>query len=229
MKKTPRAILFDLDGTLIHSAPDLHAAANAICIMRGWRTFDLETITSFIGNGIPVLVKRIFEARGASAQEADYQTGVMDFLEYYNNNSTKFTRPYDGVIEMLDALHAQGIAMGIVTNKPREPAVAILKALGLDDYFATVIGGDSTPAKKPDTAPYLAACTHLGVNATDTVYVGDSETDAKTAVAVDVPFILFTGGYRSSSLQDMPHTSTIDEFSQLAALVDQMLKPDHII
>jgi len=210
-----KAVLFDLDGTLVHSAPDLHQAANSICKTRGWEEFDLKTITSFIGNGVPVLVKRIFEARGASIEEADYQTAVMDYLAYYDDHATDLTRPYDGIIEALDWLKGKGVPLGMVTNKPKAPAVTILKELKLDSYFSTVIGGDTTPAKKPDPAPYLAACEELGVKPSETIYVGDSETDGKTAIGVNVPFVLFTGGYRNSTIEEIPHWQTVDNFGDL--------------
>lgn len=219
--KPPAAILFDLDGTLIHSAPDLQAAANIVCIKRGWQSFDLETIVSFVGHGIPALVKRIFEARGAATDEADYQTAVMDYLEYYNNNATKFTAPYQGVVEALEEFKRANIPMAVVTNKPEAPASAILDTLNLGHYFSAIVGGDTTPAKKPDTAPYLAACARLGIEPDQTIYVGDSETDGKTAAAVNVPFVLFTGGYRNSTIDEIPHWRKIDEFSQLISTVSQ--------
>ena len=219
MRKSPKAVLFDLDGTLIHSAPDLHAAANVICNMRGWPEFELETIISYIGNGIPTLVKRIFDERGASTKEADYQTAVMDYLAYYNANSTRLTKPYAGVVGALDELKALKIPMAVVTNKPEAPAKTILQQLNLDRYFKAIIGGDSTLSKKPDVAPYLAACNMLDVDLADTIYVGDSETDGKTALTANVPFILFTGGYRNSSIEEIPHRHTIDHFQQLTGIL----------
>jgi len=210
-----KAVLFDLDGTLIHSAPDLQMAANWVCKSRGWEEFDLQTITSFIGNGVPVLVKRIFIARGASLEGSDYQTAVMEYLAYYDNHATDLTRPYEGIVEALEWLKNKAVPLGMVTNKPEAPAVAILKELKLDHYFSTVVGGDTTPAKKPDLAPHLAACKELGLAASDTIYVGDSETDGKTAIGVNVPFVLFTGGYRNSSIEDIPHWQTVDNFGDL--------------
>jgi phosphoglycolate phosphatase len=216
---SPKAVLFDLDGTLVHSAPDLQAAANVVCNTRGWEPFDLKTITSFVGNGVPVLVERIFRARGASVKEADYQTAVMDYLEYYNNHSAVFTKPYEGVVKALDWLKGKGVSMAVVTNKPEIATITVLQALELDRYFAAVIGGDTTAQLKPDTAPYLAACTKLGIEPGKTIYIGDSETDGKTAAAVNVPFVLFTGGYRNSRVDEIPNWRVIDKFSQLSAVL----------
>lgn len=214
-----KAVLFDLDGTLIHSAPDLHKASNYVCIARGWESFDLETIVSFIGHGIPNLVKRIFEARGASVEEADYQTAVMDFLKYYDNHATDLTAPYEGAIEMLDQFQAQNIPMALVTNKPKDPALTILKALNMDHYFKSVIGGDSTAEKKPAPAPYMAACAELGVKPEDTVYVGDSETDGATAAAVSVPFVIYAHGYRNTPISGIPHWQQFEDFSNLLSIL----------
>ncbi len=210
-----KAIIFDLDGTLTHSAPDLHQAANVICKARGWEPFDLETIISFVGNGIPKLVARVFAARNASIEEADYQTAVMDFLAFYDRHTTDLTKPYEGVVDALELLKSKGLPMAVVTNKPEAPAKKILKELNLDQYFSVVIGGDTTAEKKPNPTPYLAACKALGVAAQETVFVGDSEHDAETVSAIDVPFILCTGGYRNASVEEISPWRAIDSFSQL--------------
>lgn len=215
MRISAKAILFDLDGTLTHSAPDLQSAANAVCRARGWEEFDLDTIITFVGNGIPKLVERVFKARDASIEEADYQVAVMDFLAFYDQHTTDLTKPYDGVVDALRALKAQNIPLGVVTNKPRSPAKKILEELGLDGFFSVVIGGDTTHAKKPDPAPYLAACKSLGLDASDTIYVGDSEHDGETAAGLNVPFILCTGGYRNTPVEEIIHWRAIDSFSDL--------------
>ncbi|MCP4073587.1 MAG: phosphoglycolate phosphatase [Hyphomicrobiales bacterium] len=220
MKNVPDAILFDLDGTLIHSAPDLHAAANFVCQKRGLEIFDLETIISFVGNGVPVLVKRIFDARDISLADADIQNAITDYLDYYDQHSTDLTRPYEGVVDALDQIKGEGMLMAVVTNKPEAPARAILEALKLDNFFSTVVGGDTTGSKKPDPAPYFTACNNLGVDPSSTIYVGDSETDGKTADAANVPFILYSGGYRNLSIEEINHWRVIDSFSQLPSTVN---------
>jgi phosphoglycolate phosphatase len=214
LKKHPAAILFDLDGTLIHSAPDLRAAANHICHQRGIEPFDLEAILSFIGNGVPVLVKRIFDARNIVLSDDDYQKAIADYLDYYDQHSTDLTAPYEGVTGALDWIKGEGVLMGVVTNKPEAPAIAILKTLKLEQYFETVVGGDTTSAKKPDPAPYQAACEKLGIALSQSIYVGDSETDARTAEAANVPFVLFTQGYRNLSVEDIAPWQKFDHFDQ---------------
>ena len=218
MSKLPEAILFDLDGTLIHSAPDLRAAANHVCRQRGIEPFDLETIISFIGNGVPVLVKRIFDTRNIELSEQDYQQAIVDYLDYYDHHSTDLTAPYDGVIVALDWLKSRGVLMGVVTNKPEEPARTILRALQLNQYFKVVVGGDSTPAKKPDPRPYRAACEKMGVEPSQSIYVGDSETDARTAQVANVPFILYTQGYRNLSVDEIGPWRRFDHFDQFSKM-----------
>ena len=104
--------------------------------------------------------------------------------------------------------------MGVVTNKPEAPAIAILKTLKLEQYFETVVGGDTTSAKKPDPAPYQAACEKLAIAPSQSIYVGDSETDARTAEAANVPFVLFTQGYRNLSVEDIAPWQKFDHFDQ---------------
>jgi phosphoglycolate phosphatase len=218
LRKLPAAILFDLDGTLIHSAPDLRAAANHICHQRGIEPFDLEAIISFIGNGVPMLVKRIFDARNIVLSDEDYQKAITDYLDYYDQHSTDLTAPYDGVTGALDWIKSEGVLMAVVTNKPEAPAIAILKILKLDQYFEIVVGGDTTPAKKPDPAPYQAACKSLAIAPSQSIYVGDSETDARTAEAANVPFVLYTQGYRNLSVEDIEPWQKFDHFDQLREL-----------
>lgn len=225
MRISAKAILFDLDGTLTHSAPDLQKAANIVCMTRGWEHFDLDTIITFVGNGVPKLVERVFKARGASIEEADYQTAVMDFLAYYDKHTTDLTKPYDGVVEALETLQTMGVPMGVVTNKPEAPAKKILEELGLAQYFTVVVGGDTTSTKKPDPAPYLAACSSLGVDAADTIYVGDSEHDGETASGLNVPFVLCTGGYRNTAVEEITHWQAVDSFSTLIATLQSPPSP----
>lgn len=205
------AIVFDLDGTLVDSVPDLAAAANAMLAEAGYSTLDLPTITSFVGHGIPNLVRRIItELRIPPAREAELQASM---LAHYLAHPADRTRPYPHVPETLQALRKQGFALGICTNKMREPAMAILHALDLALFFDVVIGGDSLPQRKPDPAPLHAAFAALSAPAL--LYVGDSEVDAETAVAAKLPFALFTRGYRKTPVEDLSHEFAFDDYTSL--------------
>lgn len=206
------AIVFDLDGTLVDSAPDLHAAANRMLADAGANPLSLNEVKSFIGNGIPQLVRLAMQARGIPAAREDDMKAAM--LAHYTAHPADLTRPYPGVIDALSALRGAGIPLGICTNKFRAPAIQILEALGLIDFFDVVIGGDSFDVKKPDPAPLFAAFRPLDA---PLVYVGDSEVDAETAKRADIPFALFTEGYRKAPVDQLPHHFAFDSFGNFVA------------
>ncbi len=214
----PKAVAFDLDGTLVDSAPDLHAAATLFLAERGHGALDLATITSFVGNGVPVLVERLLERVGAAAGPAELTAAVARFSAIYGAAPSARSRPYPGVAEALAALRGQGLALGVCTNKPAAPARRLLEDLGLAGFFAALVGGDSLAQRKPDPAPlrHLAALLQAGPDGV--VYVGDSEVDAATAAAAAVPFVLFTEGYRKSPAAAIPHQASIAAFAELPAL-----------
>ncbi len=208
-------IVFDLDGTLIDSAPDIRDAANKMLASVGAQPLDMETIVSFIGNGIPKLVERAMKARDIDLSEHDRLTQVM--LDRYDENPATLTRLYAGLDTLLPALKADGHHLGICTNKPEAPTRAILDVFGITDLFDVIIGGDTLPVKKPDPAPLSAAFEALGVG--QRLYVGDSEVDAETAERVPVPFALFTEGYRKVPVANLTHAYAFADFADFAKIV----------
>lgn len=212
-------IVFDLDGTLIDSAPDIHAIANEVLALEGHDPITLQDTRRFVGNGAVVFVARMRGARGVpdAAQERMYAA----FIERYDRAVGR-THPYPGVTGALSGLQAAGHRLGICTNKPIGPARAVLAHLGLDGFFETVIGGDSLIVKKPDPAPLEAAFEALGDG--PMIYVGDSEVDAETAERLGVPFLLFTEGYRKAPVNTLPHHEGFDDYTLLAGLVDNLLR-----
>ena len=211
---SPHIVVFDLDGTLIDSAPDIHAAANVMLREIGREALDLPRIVSFIGNGVPKLVERCLDATGGR-DEAGFRAALAIFRRAYDADAATLTRPYPGVPEMLEALGGAGFSMGICTNKPEAPARAILEALGLARWFGAVIGGDTLPVTKPDPAPLREAVVRLGGGRA--VYVGDSETDEATAKAAGLPFLFFTGGYRKKPAEAFEADFVFETFEALAA------------
>ena len=217
-QSTIRTFVFDLDGTLIDSAPDIHAAANRLMLEMGLAAFDLNTITSYIGNGIPKLVERCLASAGAPSDRATLNHAIACFKALYAEEPALRTRPYPGVVEALDAFAAAGCAMGVCTNKSEDLSRAALRDLGIASYFDVVIGGDTLPTKKPDPAGLHEAVRSLGGSAATALYVGDSEVDAETAANAGLRFALFTGGYRKSPVMTILHWHAFDDMRALLDL-----------
>ncbi|MCL4065957.1 phosphoglycolate phosphatase [Pseudomonas sp. GX19020] len=214
MTASATPVIFDLDGTLIDSVPDLRAALNQVFEAEGLAPFDLPTVTSFIGKGIANLVQRAMETRGVDMAQHPRLVTAMEAA--YEADPTARTRIYPGVIAALDALQAAGHPLGICTNKPETAARIVLDQMGLTGYFAAIVGGGRV-ALKPDPAPLHLCISELGGGTA--LYVGDSEVDADTAVAAGLPFLLFTEGYRKSPAEEMPQTARFSDFSELPWLV----------
>ncbi len=220
-----KAIVFDLDGTLIDSAPDLHQASNRLLTDLDAEPLSLETIRSFVGNGVPKLVERVLKARHLYKDEAWHASMITQFLAHYDAALHDKTVLYPGVLDCLDALKAQGFAIGICTNKPEAQTRAIVKGLDLEQYVGAIIGGDSLTVKKPAIEPLHETLRQLGLDVSspsgDVIYVGDSEVDAATAKAADIPFFLFTEGYRKSPWQEMHHDEHFSHYSALNDLISK--------
>ncbi|WP_372887813.1 phosphoglycolate phosphatase [Shimia sp.] len=214
-----KTVVFDLDGTLIDSAPDIHAACEKMLLQEGRRPLPLETVRSFIGNGVPKLVERVIEASGLAGEELPRLTA--DFLSHYEAAPSALTTVYPGARSLLRELKARGYGVGLCTNKPEAPTRAILRDLDLERYFDAIVGGDTLQRRKPDPAPLLRVFEQLG--ATGRLYVGDSEVDAETAQRANLPFALYLPGYRRVAAGDLPHAHAFDDFSQLSGDVDRLL------
>lgn len=215
---TTGAVVFDLDGTLVDSAPDLHAAANVMLAELGRSRLDLSQVTSFVGNGVAKLVERCLAATGGFDEAVNARAFAV-FREAYHAAPAALTRPFPGVIDALDALAGAGYALGVCTNKPEGPTFQVLEALGLASRFAAVVGGDTLPVMKPDPAPLLLCVERLAAGTERALYVGDSETDATTAHAAGLPFALFTRGYRKSPVESFETVLAFDDFARLAPFV----------
>ena len=208
------SIVFDLDGTLIDSAPDIRGIANSLLVDEGKKPISLEETRAFIGDGAAVFVSRMRAARGI--EDAAQDRLLAGFVSAYETAVT-LTYPYPGVPQVLSDLRTAGARLGVCTNKPIRPTRAVLAHLGLEGLFGAVLGGDSLSVRKPDPGPLLAAFDALGDG--PRIYVGDSDVDAETARRADVPFLLFTEGYRKSAVADLPHAASFNDFTDLPGLI----------
>ncbi|MDO5606183.1 MAG: phosphoglycolate phosphatase [Paracoccus sp. (in: a-proteobacteria)] len=208
-------VIFDLDGTLIDSVPDIHAASNAALADEGLGALDLATVRGFVGRGVPHLIACMMKAHGIDDPRtaARVQAGLMARYD----EAVTLTRMFDGVPGALTRLRDDGHVLAICTNKPAAPAHAVLRHLGLDGFFGVVIGGDSGLARKPDPAPLNHTLTLMPPGRA--IFVGDSEIDAATAAAAGMPFLLYTEGYRKAPAGTLPHHALFSDFAILPRLV----------
>lgn len=218
------SVIFDLDGTLIDSAAQIHDTTNRVLCAMGLPATDRATVQSFVGNGLPALVDRLlaFHQHQLSPQaRADLIAGFeADYTACHD-----LTTLYSGAAEALTQLKTQGARLGICTNKPIAPTRAILDHLGLTALFTAVLGGDSLPIRKPDpehllaTARALGRCPDRSLGRANVIFVGDSEVDAATAKSAALPFLLFTEGYRKTPVDQIPHSAAFADWAALPALV----------
>ncbi|ODT60041.1 MAG: phosphoglycolate phosphatase [Paracoccus sp. SCN 68-21] len=220
MMSRPCPIVFDLDGTLIDSAPDIHACVTAVLRQHHITPLPLPRVRSFIGGGVELLWSRIIAA--CSIDPVHRPALIAAFMARYHD-ATALTRMFPSVIEALGRLADAGHPMGICTNKPMGPTLQVLDHFGLSHLFPVVVGGDTLPQKKPDPAPLRLALERLGTVDGQALFVGDSAFDAHCATAVPVPFLLYSGGYRLSPVAELPHDGIFDHFDALPDLVAETL------
>jgi phosphoglycolate phosphatase len=210
---TQNAILFDLDGTLVDSVPDLAAAVNVLLSELGRPALSLPEVTGMVGDGAAKLVERALAARGAAATSSP--AALDRFLALYEADPIRLTKPYDGVPAVLDGLAAAGWRLGVCTNKPERATRAVLAGLGLARHFAAVIGGDSGPTRKPDPGPLLAALARLGGAPDSAAMIGDHRNDIAAARAAGMPVVFARYGYGEATLAGLAPDAFIDRFADL--------------
>ncbi|WP_439550134.1 HAD-IA family hydrolase [Falsiroseomonas sp.] len=191
-----RIAVFDLDGTLVDSAPDLHASLDRLMATRSLPGFVRAEVVAMIGDGAKVLVERALAARGQGFDQA-----ALDwFLEDYGANAAVETAAFDGIAEVLATLKAEGWRMAVCTNKPVAPARTLLAGLGLDHYFDAIGGGDSYPVRKPDPAHLHATLRDAGGQARDAIMIGDHHNDVAAGRGAGLPVIFAGWGYGPLSM-----------------------------
>lgn len=191
-----RAAIIDLDGTMVHTAPDFHVAINRMREDLGLGPLDIETITEFVGKGTENLMRRVLAVDYSQVEvERHFLRALETYKQHYLKINGHYSTVYSGVREGIEALLAKGLRLACVTNKPIDFARPLLEKTGLNDYFEVVYGGDSLPKKKPDPYPLLKVCEDFGLAPTQVVAIGDSSNDAQAARAAGCRVLNVPYGY----------------------------------
>jgi phosphoglycolate phosphatase len=216
-------IVFDLDGTLVDTAPDLVATLNLLLAREGLPTLPLADVREMIGQGARALIARGFAAAGAPLDEKKLSALFADFIALYLAHIADDSWPFPGSVAALDALAAGGARLAVCTNKRTDLSVALLAALGLADRFAAIVGADAAPAPKPAAAHLIATVERAGGRIDRAVMVGDSVSDAGAARAAGVPLVLVSFGYTDVPARDLGPDVLIDHFDELPAACRRLL------
>lgn len=215
----PPLIVFDLDGTLVDSAPDLVAALNAILAREGIAALPLERARKFVGRGGRVLIRLGLEAQGASVSDGRLEEMFSAYLAEYETRLSDETRPFPGALAALDTLAAAGHRFAICTNKYEKPARMLLRDLGLTERFAAIVGADTFPVHKPDGAVLRLTVEKAGGDPARAIMVGDTKTDVDTARNAGLPVIGLDFGYAPEAMADLAPDRIVSHFDALPAAV----------
>jgi phosphoglycolate phosphatase len=219
------AVVFDLDGTLVDTAPDLHAHLNEMLAELGRPGLALEEVRPLIGDGARLLLQRGLDASGGMPAGVDLDALFREFLRRYTARPQRFGAVFTGVEPTLEALAGAGVRLGVCTNKPQAPTDRLLAELDLARHFPVVIGGDSLAVRKPDPAHLQAVLDRLGARPGRAVLVGDSANDVLTAAPIGVPCILVSFGYTRTPARELGATCVIDHMSELASALASLPAP----
>lgn len=213
-------IVFDLDGTLVDTAPDLTNALNDVLTRRGHAAVSAETIRACVGHGARIMIE---EALRRASAEDDVDTMLAAFLVHYEANIAAESRPFPGAVAALDSLAAQGATLAVCTNKREHSSRRLLQALRIDHYFSAIAGRDTFPVSKPDPGHLTGVIALAGGKPSRAVMVGDSDIDLRAAKAASVPAILVSFGYAASPLEALAPDAVIDHFDELEARAATLL------
>lgn len=218
-----RAVIFDLDGTLVDTAPDLWRATNHVLRTSGRDEVTIDQVRGCVGHGARALISRGFAATGAPLEDGEMEPLYRRFVDFYAENIAIGSAPFPGLVALLDRCRAEGIAMGICTNKLEALSTKLIAALDLHAYFAAVIGPDTLGIAKPDAAPYREALRRLGAENGRSVMIGDSETDVLTARAAGVPIIAVPFGYTPEPVANFAPDRMVMHYDEMWAAIAELL------
>jgi phosphoglycolate phosphatase len=213
-------LLFDLDGTLVDTLPDLTSALNEALRECGRAPLQPNEVRPMIGDGMAMLLARGFAARGGARAEAD--ATHKRFIEIYEAVATSSSRPYPGVAETLATLRRRGYRTAVATNKPQHATEAVLRGMGLAALFDGFAGGDRYAVRKPDPGHLLSLIGELGGEPTRAAMIGDSENDAAAALAAGLPLLLMRYGYARIDPAELGADRVLDRFDEIPDALDAL-------
>ena len=219
--KNNYTILFDLDGTIVNTAPDLMAAHNHVMKKFGHAEKKLSEIKSLAGKGAWVMMQRSFKEEIKNEKVKKEMT--KEFLDYYAKNIDQNSKPLNGSIEFFDWAKNRNISMGVCTNKQEKLAIDLLKKLNIYKYFEYVAGSDTFSFNKPDPRHLTNVVEIIGGDLKKTIMVGDSEVDANSAHNANLPFVLVKDGYTEKSENEIKHDELINDFVGFEKIIEKYL------
>ncbi len=227
MSRRFRAVLLDLDGTLLHTAPDLAAAANRMLGELGLSPRAPEELATFIGKGLPVLVHRALAGTlDGVAERALFERALPIFERCYAEESGRRAEPYPGVVDGLERMRALRLPLGCVTNKAGRFTQDLLERTDLARFFDCVVSGDTVAQRKPDPLPMLHACERLGTRAAETLVIGDSLNDVQAARAAGCPVWCVPYGYNEGRpVSELDCDAVVDSLLDAARLIERAIGP----
>lgn len=220
-----RAVIFDLDGTLVDTAPDLMRATNHVLEARGRRPITMDEVRVFVGHGARSLLTRGLAATGGLPDNYDVEPDYERFVAYYSRNIADDSVAFPGLVPLLERLRREGFGLGVCTNKLEGLSNQLLEALDLAKFFGSVVGPDTLGIAKPDPRPFREALTRLGPTRSRAVMVGDSETDILTARNAGVPVIGVPFGYTPRPVREFGPDRMINHFDEAYEAIVSLLPP----
>lgn len=215
------AVVFDLDGTLVDTAPDLMGATNHVLSLIGRRPITMPEVRAFVGHGAKALIARGAAATGDPLDDASLSHYYAEFVRYYEAHIADASVPFPGAVSLLQKLEEAGVKLGICTNKLEGLSKSLVEALGLSKYFGAIVGPDTIRIAKPDPAPYFETVQRLG--GTRSLMIGDSETDILTARAAGVPVLAVSFGYTAKPVETFSPDAVVNHFDELWPLIASKL------
>ncbi len=209
------AVVFDLDGTLVETAPDLASALNHILATAELPTVTLETVRHLIGDGARTLLKRGIAEAGREVDEAELERWFEALLEHYWHHVADESRPFPGVEAQLARFRGAGFKLAVCTNKPIRLSERLLQLLDLAEHFDAVLGGDSLPVRKPDPGHLLGTLEAMGARPERAVMIGDSANDVAAARNAGLPVVVVSFGYTAVAPAELGADAVIDHFDEL--------------